>query len=370
MINMIRVTHYPEGDLWPEGPTRNFVPFHAKREVQTHTRLDGQIVTWNYRFYDPYSAYGTENLPQGQPQHGRAIDNVHWAPSTQVLDRMVVDLENISKDCQVLWWDSAIQCFPYVAQHLKRLFRLTILNFGDDLPGSSDVKTFPVISNFDTLAHFMYMWDFVNGKSVPDAYAERGLSDCRFVAWGPMQSYSAEWFSQKVQNLRNTTLPIDLIWLGNSGIAPHRKDRLRTIIGGIGELNTKFYGNGMPHGWYSGTPADFYSQSTFGLNIAESSFFNGRFADLFMSGTIQVAYDPHGEFARFGFIDGVHYLSFDGTADGLLAKIRTLKDNRMALGDMAEAARQKFLEYRAKYDDAEVISGILVDYADQIKGGR
>ena len=89
-----------------------------------------------------------------------------------------------------------------------------------------------------------------------------------------------------------------------------------------------------------------------------------------MSGTIQVAYDPHGELPRFGFLDGVHCLRYDGSVSGLVGKIGQLSVNAEAMAVMAEAARARFVEYRRRYDDAEVQSGVLLDYERQIREGR
>lgn len=372
IAKMVRVTHYPEGARWPEGGDRDFGPFHAIRHDFRHTLRDGRVAAWQYRFYDPYSAYFGESLPVGQPPLGRAINNVAWVPSREVLDRMVSDLEAISRECQVLWWDSAIQCFPHVAQHLKQLFRLSILNFGDDMPGSSEVKTFPVSRFFDVLVHAMYTWDFASGRSVPEAYAAHGLDDCRFLAWGPMeQVYDDAWFARKLERIREGTLPIGLIWLGGSGIAPHRQQLLKDISETAAPwLRTRLYGNGMRDGWKDGRASDQYAEAMFGLNIAESSLFNGRFADLFMSGTIQVACDPHGELSRFGFLDGQHYLRFDGTAPGMMKRIFQYYSDKQALAQMAVAAREQFLRYRAEHDDAEVQAKVMLDYEEQIRKGR
>lgn len=372
IADMVRVTHYPEGARWPEGDDRNFGPFHAIRHDFRHTLHDGRVATWRYRFYDPYSAYGNESLPAGQPPIGRFINNVAWVPSRTVLDRMVSDLETISQECQILWWDSAIQCFPHVAQHLKRLFRLSILNFGDDMPGSSEIKTFPVALFFDVLAHAMYTWDFATGRSVPEVYAAHGLSDCRFLAWGPMERvYDEVWFARKLERLREGTLPIGMIWLGGSGIASHRQRLLRDIsIAADPWLQICLYGNGMRDGWKDGRASDQYAEAMFGVNIAESSLFNGRFADLFMSGTIQVAYDPHGELSRFGFFDNEHYLCFDGTVQGMMKRIFQYYNDKKARAQMAVAAREQFLRYRAEHDDAEVQAKIVLDYERQIRRGR
>lgn len=371
-ISMVRVTHYPEGARWPEGSDRNFAPFHAPQHNFAHTLRDGRSAAWNYRFYDPYSAYVSEGLPAGQPQHGRLINNVAWVPSTTVLDRMVRDLEQISKKCSVLWWDAAIQCFPYVAQHLKKLFRLTILSFGDDMPGSSEIKTFPVAPFFDVLLHLMYTWDFQTGQTVPEVYGARGIRDCRFWAWGPFETvYTDAWFAEKVARIRANALPVDIIWLGGSGISLRRRQLLQNIVSTAGKNpKTRFHGNGMRDGWYKGKPSDHYGWSIFGLNIAESSFFNGRFADLCMSGTIQLAHDPHGELSRFGFVDGEHFLNFDGTAEGFSRRMAEYRGNSEALAQIATTARARFVEYRATYDDAEVQSGVILDYEKQIREGR
>ena len=374
---MVRVTHWPDGVLFPEGTSVDFSAFHARRHPFRHVRLDGREVRWTYRMWDPYSAYGGCPLPTGHPQGiGRMIDNVHWIPPQSVMDRMVSALSEISKECSVLWWDSAIQCFPYVARHLKRLFRLCILNFGDDLPGSSDVKTFPVLPWFDVLIHAMYVWDPATGRTVPEAYAARGLRDCRFIAWGPMQTACDDaWFARKMGRMRAGSLSVGLAWLGGSGMLPARRAVLAAAAAApsaSGTLagRTRIHGHGMPGGWWTGSPADLYAESEFGLNVAESSLFNGRFADLCVSGTIQVAYDPHGELPRFGFLDGVHCLRYDGSVSGLVGKIGQLSVNAEAMAVMAEAARARFVEYRRRYDDAEVQSGVLLDYERQIREGR
>lgn len=364
-VKMARVTHYPDGTLWPEGASRDFSAFHATR----HAISVGEVA-WDYRFYDPYSAYVDEGLPPGQPPQGRFTNNLAWVPSQAVLDRMVRDLESLSHEYQVLWWDSAIQCFPYVARHLKRLFRLVIMNFGDDMPGSSEIKTFPVAEHFDVLIHAMYVWDFETGKTVPEVYAEHGLPDCRFIAWGPTEAdYDEEWFERKLERLRSASLPVDLLWMGGSGISLHRRKVLADLASG-GIPNSHFHGNGMRDGWWEGPPSTWYAAAKFGLNVPESSLFNGRFSDLCMSGTVQLAYDPHKELERFGFQDGVSYLRFDGTPAGAMRQMAPYRGDGEALARIARCARQHFVAFRAQHDDARVQASVLSDYAVQIQQGR
>lgn len=366
---MVRVTHYPNGVLFPEGPLRDFSAVHRDWHEFRHVRLDGRETRWSYRFWDPYSCYGAEPLPHGQPL-GRAINNLAWVPSQAVLARMIQQLTEVAGSCQVIWWDSAIQCFPQVAQHLKRLFRLAILNFGDDLPGSSECKTFPVASCFDVLLHAMYTRNFKTGESVPAAYAARGLKDCRFIAWGPLNACPEDRFERKVARLHAGNLPLDLVWLGNAGISDLRRSILLQAQQALRGRPAKFFGHGMPAGWWSGAPMDLYDEAVFGVNIAESSLFNGRFADLCVSGTIQIACDPYGELRRFGFVDGVHFLAYDGSPAQLLARMATVRGNGEALASMARAARDRFMAYRREYGDEEVQSGVLLDYERQVREGR
>lgn len=372
-IREVRVTHWPNGVLFPEGQSTDFSAFHSGMKEFRHVCRDGRVARSVYRMWDPYSAYGSHPLPAGQPRAGRAINNVIWVPAKPVLDRMLSALEEIAKECSVLWWDSAIQCFPYVARNLKRLFRLCILNFGDDLPGSSDVKTFPVASNFDVLAHAMYVWDPTSGRTVPDIYAMHGIRDCRFLAWGPLHGgvFTDEWFARKMARLRVGSLPVRLAWLGSSGMGIGRSRVLAAAaaLSGIGKPVVRLHGNGMPGGWWAGSPPVLYAESVFGLNVAESSLFNGRFADLCMSGTVQVAYDPYRELPRFGFQDGIHYVAYDGSGADLYAKITRSVDHE-ALARIAEAARTRFVEYRKEHDADEVRAGILLDYDQQIREGR
>jgi hypothetical protein len=238
------------------------------------------------------------------------------------------------------------------------------------------VKTFPVAPYFDVLLHAMWTWDPASGKTVPEAYAERGLGDCRFIAWGPMESgvYDDAWFARKMGRMRAGQLPVWMAWLGGSGISPTRASVLRNATMAFSDEEKEsgrvlFRGNGMGD-WWQGPPSGLYAESAFGLNIAESSLFNGRFADLCMSGTVQVAYDPHGELPRFGFEDGVHVVRYDGSPADLVGKIGRLAVKSEAMARMAEAARARFMEYRRRYDDAEVQSGVLIDYERQIREGR
>lgn len=351
--------------LWPDGASRDYAAVHAERHVENIGGVPAET-----RVYDPYSAYPLdEPLPTGQP-YGRAINNLLWKPSSHAIETMASDLAALAPSWPVLYWDSAIQCFPEVACQLRRLFRLTILGFGDDLPGSSNLKTFPVARWFDVLFHNMHIYDRATGRTVPQVYAARGLSDCRFVAWGPMEPvYDEAYFDRKIQAMQDGVLDFDLAWVGSAGLTPARH-RLIRAVEALGAPRWALFGPEMAAGLWPELPSSLYARSLFGLNAPEGSFFNGRFADLMCSGTIMLAHDPWGELSHFGFVDGEHFIGFDGTAAGLAATVEARRGDRCGLARIARAGRTRFLDYRAEFDMDRVLGKVLRDYARQIENGR
>lgn len=363
------ITHQYDWNLWPETNATDWSYVHTRRWSNAYTRPGEDDIIFPIRYYDPYSAYAAEGsleLPPGhKPKEGRFIDNVRedCRPSRRVLDRIARDLHQLAADgVSSVWWDHAIQCFPEVAEHLPTLFDLSILNFADDMPGSSEAKTLPVARFFDVLVHSMWIWDCESGKTVPTLYREHGLEDCRFIPVGPTPSVAGTctdaWFERKLGFMRQWGRGDSrewsvLSWIGGAGVSRRRTALLdqinKRLQEDLGSLRTVLHGAFMRDGRWNGTVEEVYGRSFFGVNVQESSLFNQRLFDLWLSGVVQLVHDPHGELAHFGFVENEHYLAFDGTYEGLLRVVRngTLDEELVDLVVRARSRAREFLAERS-----------------------
>ena len=385
-IQQVWVTSWTDWQLWPTTDLCDWSAVHGKRWHNHYEREGQPPLDFDCRYYDPYSAYiqVQEGLPRGHKEREpRFINNVACVPTEKVQRRMAADLEALARDgCKVVWWDHAIQCFPLVAARMRELFPLTLLNFADDMPGSSELKTFPSARYFDVLMHSMFLWDFTSGRSVPDVYREQGLGDCRFIPVGPSQSVGASMrdnpaegearFATKLDALGAGACPLGLVYVGNIGSAPWRSSFVGSLNHYARELDahgivTRLHGTAMRDGRWAGDVATLYAQAAMGVNAQESSIFNQRLFDLWLCGVVQLVHDPHGELARFGFRDGEHFIAFDGTATNLLTTVERWIGRRADLVAMAIAARTACLDFLAARTWARAYGDVFFDYAERLR---
>ncbi len=375
-LRALRVTHDPGGGHWPEGGDCDFTAVNHRRGTFKHTRLDGRSAEYEYQIYDPFSAYSSEAraAAKKQPigvQLLRQPSAEDERMGSEVLIKMFADLRERAEECSVIFWDSAIQCHPSIAKWLKKLFRLAVLSYCDDMPGYSETHTFPVARYFDVLAHGLYIRNFETGQRVRAAYAEQELFDCRFFSVGTTLEFDDVLFEQKLAAQRSGSLPFDVAWLGTDGLMQHRRDRLKSIQAAAPDrTRSRFYGHGMRDGRYLAPASNIYAHAALGLNVAESSFFNYRFGDLCTTGTVQVMYDKNGELPLFGFVPGENYIGYDGTAEDFWRQVKHYRSDGVRLAKMAAAARTQWKSFSTRYGDAEVQAGILLDYEEQIRDGR
>jgi len=323
----------PEPPLWPLGPSTDFSELESRRSKTTYRRGADSIEVTT-RFHSAFSAYprsGVMILPTEFQPAGH-IDNTK-VPPDQVVSMQVKELQSLAKECQVIRWLHGHQCSPAVAAEMKRLFPLTILCFGDDCPGSSEKKTFPVWKYFDALLHRMYIWDYESGLSVPQAYTKygQGSGTGRFYhhVGGPTDHLTT-WLTEHPEHGLEKKCPSRPFgFLGAHGqLCPHRFNFIKDLCSKRALLPqpASLYGHGMPEGYLpilgteaiGQTAARLYSDVATSMNIPMSSIFNGRFHDLPLSGVQQILHDKHGELSMVGLYPDEHYLQFDGTVNSLI----------------------------------------------------
>jgi hypothetical protein len=368
----LHITHVPDGRLWPEGGSLDYTAFHAWKWPTSHETSDGRKFSWNMRQYDPYSVYLGESLPAGMPPRGREINNLEWLPSAAGQARMIADLERLSKECDVVVWDSAIQCSPAVAEHLKRLFPVSVLYFGDDCPGSSEIKTFPIARYFDAMIYSMHVWNADTGERAIARYGREGIQKFYFLPMVCSHGLTAWIADAKFDPLAPRTKDIDLIWAGSAGFT----DRRRWTMGHITEAanrhpehRCRLHGYGMRDGHINDHPkglayevAALYSRSLCGVNMPESSIFNCRLFDLWETGVVQLAHDPHGELRDFGFVDGEHFLYWNGDGEHLMGLVQQCKDNPPWAAEIARKAYLKRQEFSAEHTREKAMSRLYEDH--------
>jgi len=383
-IQQVIVHDDPAWKLWPGTEDADFSHVCAMRDVApADYEFDGQKIKVVSRFYPAYKAFAEagEDPPMGY----QWIDN-NKVPSQRVLDIMLRDLTELSKECSVVLWDHARNCYPAVAQKIPELFRLAILPFADDCPGSSENKTFPVAKWFDALYYQMKVWDFNTGVLTANKYAEIAPRlKCYFKGQnetvGLAEGLSNTGFNvmDKINNLRRGVYPaVDLAFVGYR--AWHWR---RTFLDGLNNadgagLVMRLHGTEMKHGEMDGRYAPnpgyhvskLYSNTLFGPNAQVSSIFNSRLMDLWRCGVVQMVYDPHAELESEGFVPWVHYVPFDGTVDDLLRLVREMKPQRDRLADIMEAAAIKVDQYQTAKSSKAVYARIYGEHIEQVINGR
>jgi len=366
-INQVIATHRHEWRKWPDTDDRDYTSVLDERWTWTFQRGDTTILVQN-RFYPVYSAYlaaGDENLPIRFP----VINNL-TPPSPAVLEEQRRALVSLLIDCNAILWEHAHQCFPEVVFSLPpQAFNFRILSHGDDCPGSSDIKTFPVASFFNALCHSMFVWNNDTGALTADEYRNRGVEYTRFcpnvMSAGLPAGLAEAGFSiaAKQDLIRSEAATPDMAFVGFTGngeraqlfrdlrLAHARQEQhgvSMKLYGAVGMPDGVLEPRDPPHPKGLGYPmASLYAGAFSSLNIAISSLFNCRLADLWFSGVVQFVRDRWGELAKNGFVDGEHYISFDGTAYDLLTKVRELKTKPKEAAEMIGRAYTKAEQFWA-----------------------
>lgn len=319
-IHQLVIGHDHSWQKWPDTDDQNFEDLLAKRTVSTYER-DGEKIQVVSRYYPTYLPYLETGCPF--PSLFPVLNN-SILPDEKVMDRQREVLRKMAKECDVILWDHVHQCFPPVARVLPELFKLKIVAFADDAPGSTEIKTLPVIENFDVLYHQMWTFNFETGERVQDVYrrVHRNL-DMRFLPATPVRGLVEKLreldfsIEKKVEGF--SELPIDFVFVGALG-PQHRTKIMVDLVAELLEhkrsnLRYRFHGkHRLGHGPLlplhplegdGAVVAPLYVQSKVGFNTPVSSIFNCRLFDLWLSGVVQIVQDPHNELEAIGAGDMV-----------------------------------------------------------------
>lgn len=360
-VEQVVAAHRHEWRKWPDTDDMDYASVKAERWTWVFRRGDVELRVKN-RFYPVYSAYvssGDLALPIRFP----VIDNL-CPPSQAVRDQQRRDLASFT-DCSALLWEHTHQCFPDVACELPGRFKLRAISFGDDCPGSSDVKTFPVAAYFNAILYSMFVWNPDTGALTAEEYRRRGIPYQRFIPSAPsvgfVEGLRDTGFSieEKQRRIRAGGAAPDVAFVGFNGSGERaqimRGMRLAHARQRQLGLSLKIHGVDMPDGVLEprdpphprglGYPmVPLYAGALSSFNVPISSLFNCRLVDLWLSGTVQFVRDRWGELARMGFVDGEHYLSF-ATAEDLLEQLARLKAEPERAAEVVGRASAKAGEF-------------------------
>jgi len=359
-VKEVLITDQRSWQKWPDTDDTDFSKIIQERRGGNPYRfadegVDLVVDTTTYPQYLPYVRAGVLELPQGMAPG--MVDNTR-RPAPAVVNQLVSDLLRLSGDHEILRWQHAYQCFPEVMERISGRFKVCILEFGDDCPGSSEIKTFPVAKYFDALVYRMLTWDYATGVRTAEKYQALGLPYCRMHIGGTSDQLQA-WckdtgftVQQKAEDLRRGAVDIDLIFVGCRGdMNPERRAFLTELNHRAGETGHRslLCGSGMRDGELlprndvnrnGYVVAPYYARSRFGVNFPISSFFNGRLFDLFETGVVQVLHDRHGELTEFGYRNGTHYIGFDGSIANFFQVLKAPREDGEFLSRMALAAKE------------------------------
>ena len=132
----------------------------------------------------------------------------------------------------------------------------------------------------------------------------------------------------------------------SSAHARQKQIGLQMVMHGVGMPNGPLEPRDPPHPRGLGYPmAPLYAGALSSVNVPISSLFNCRLGDCFFAGVVQFIRDRWGELPRLGFVDGEHYISFDGTTDDLLGKVEMLRAQPERAAEMVGRAHERAIEF-------------------------
>lgn len=391
IVQEVIVGYQPSWAKWPDTNDLNYDSVLSWRSDYA-CKIGDETVTVRRRWYPVHRAYvvaGVLKLPAPHP----AINNL-MVPPKSVLDAMTYDLECVANDgCQLCVWEHAYQCYPEVAQHLKRLFVHSTLISADDSPGSTEPKTAPIAKFFNSAILCNVTWN-ASGERTSDLYRRLGVDETYYVALsctggfmegmatsiglryggaqtghdGPMvqQPFDLE---RRIAQIRSGAYAHDLVFVGVSLGSVRQQLNLpeTSALFSAAGLRTRIHGWAMRDGellprtsTMPGHPvAMLYLNSFATVNPRFVGLMGTRPFDAWASGTLLVQHDPVGEMEHIGLKSGVHYASYDGTVQGL---IRTVKYYKTHLDETEAILREGYRvgkELPEKYSIPGAINEIL-----------
>ena len=360
-VRVLRVRFDPGWKKWPTSSDTDLQEIEKPFDYQLTPDL--KMVCQTYPAYAAYCHAGHLKLNPGCTTPGD-INNL-LLPDQCVIDQQIEDFTRLSKDYDIIRWHHSTQCFPPIADVLPSLFKLRILDFGDDCPGSSERKTFPVVHGFNAFIARMLIWEYATGIRTKDKYAALGMKHFYHHIGGPLDWLTVEWaklgvsVADKWQAIIDGRVanPLDLCFVGCIGyMNPARLAFLTELNARAGsfDFTCALHGKDMRDdllqpSYEAGvhaakSVAALYSRSLFGVNFPASSFFNSRLLDLPLTGVVQILHDKNNELSEYDLKPYEHYLPFDGTVDGLFSTIAEAKKDLPAMRNIAIRAEAKTIE--------------------------
>ncbi len=386
-LHEVVIDHYASWGKWPNTANANFSTI-INTPFNTSFATEDVLLTVVSHMYPAYSAYykaGLLQLPEGLPVG--AIDT-RKPPPTIVLQAQIEDMKEYAKTCQIVRWRHGFQLYPEVSKQLPTMFPCRIFEFGDDMPGSSEYKSFPHAPYFNALVYNMYINDFFTGARTAETYKSLGVKYTHF-AMLPYSSGIYEYitesafdFDAKMGRIASgELLPIGCIFVGClgcnntkrieflKGLAAAKANLASAIGGTASRLHTQGLGDGIltPYHHPRGdglVTGPLYTDALFGPNMPVTSIFNSRLHDLWMLGVIQLIYDPHHELTDFGMMPDEHFIAFDGTIEDCIRKMQSWNTRRSDLVRIARQAKDKAEKLRKTYSHYNAYKAVYLKYVN------
>lgn len=370
---------------WGKWPDTDDMDYTLIRDSRQELQLSESqsLLLRVYPVHRAFARTGTQDLPTKHPFINNTI-----IPNERVLKRMVKDLEDIARDgCRICIWEHARFCYPEVAQHLKRIFDVSILIHCDDSEGpqgSTELRTRPVAQYFDAVLHGNVIWT-KDGQTTMDLYRSFGLKHVRFFCMGTTGGFCEELFggllqvetgicpisyvttsrlkgvdiSRRMKQFSVQNYDYDIVFVG--GLMGKERVDINSSesmmkFEGVG-LKTKIAGIGMRDGpllprvaeTLGGPVAKLYLKSFAVLNLPFIGLMGTRPYDAWLSGNPLVQHDPVGELKHLGIESGVHYIDYDGTVDHLIEQVLYYKNNLRKLEVILRLGQAKGRQLMSEY---------------------
>jgi hypothetical protein len=379
VIEAVTIGYQPSWEKWPDTLDMGFDSVMAKRQ-DGHYTINGEPVTVRMRWYPVHRTYIGANIHVLPVQHPFIVNTM--PPPQPVLDWWVRDLEALAASgVTLVLWEHAYQCYPPVAQHLKRLFKHSILIHGDDCPGSTEIKTAPIAQYFDSVFHGNLIWT-APGEKTADLYHRLGVQDTHYLTLGPTGGFTPTLpggapfdLDQRIQQLSEQRYLHDVVFAG-SMMGTYRQrynEPEATALFNAAGLKVKLYGVGMRDGPLVpripstiGKPVgQLYAAAFSTVNIQFIGLISTRSYDAWSSGTLLVQYDPVHELDPIGILPGVHYAHYDGTVQGLINTVRYYQHHFDEAERILRAGYEIGPKLQAEYNMTRAVERVLAKFASK-----